>query len=369
MCANSTSGLPSLHLTPNANHRLRFINIGVYAWFEVSLDQHALAITEVDGTSILPSYTKQMNISPGQRYSTIIKTNQTTDDSYWLRARMITNCFSDISLPGGGADEVKAIVQYSKSNSVRPIAVLNSQPASQDWKTVFTVQCRDMDHTQFIPIPAIPAPKTADYSYSIWSNIGIGDWRLQRGFFNESTFRPDLTSPSLHRVVEGLHVNNRSFLIAEDGVNNAAFNKKDGLVIQHKGIKVVDLIIKNFDEGNHPMHLHGHKFWVLAQGHGYFPGYDKANLDFSNPLRRDTATLEGYGWMLLRFVTDNPGVWAFHCHLTWHSEAGLLMQILSQPEVMAKWELPEANKRLCEAEGLEKGAAPKDEIWFGSGVG
>jgi hypothetical protein len=117
------------------------------------------------------------------------------------------------------------------------------------------------------------------------------------------------------------------------------------------------------------MHLHGHKFWVLAQGHGYFPGYDNANIDFSNPLKRDTATFEGYGWMLLRFVTDNPGMWAFHCHLAWHSEAGLLMQILSQPEAIANWELPNANKQLCEAEGLERGAAPKDEIWFGSGVG
>ncbi len=38
------------------------------------------------------------------------------------------------------------------------------------------------------------------------------------------------------------------------------------------GIKVVDLVIENFDEGNHPMHLHGHKFWILAQGHGAFPG-------------------------------------------------------------------------------------------------
>jgi FtsP/CotA-like multicopper oxidase with cupredoxin domain len=81
---------------------------------------------------------------------------------------------------------------------------------------------------------------------------------------------------------------------------------------------------------NHPMHLHGYKYWILAQGHGWFgkKKYLRKNkLDFSNPLRRDTASAgmcrelpsvssqlitltEGYG-----LVTDNPGAWAFHCQL------------------------------------------------------
>ncbi|KAF8856065.1 hypothetical protein BDZ45DRAFT_745777 [Acephala macrosclerotiorum] len=41
------------------------------------------------------------------------------------------------------------------------------------------------------------------------------------------------------------------------------------------------------------MHLHGYKYWVLAQGHGWFnkEKYLKANkLDTSNSLRRDTAS-------------------------------------------------------------------------------
>jgi hypothetical protein len=256
---------------------------------------------------------------------------------------MVTNCFSDPELPGGGADEVRAIVQYSKTNSAWPSSAVISQPISRNWDTGFAVQCLDMDHTQFVPFPAISAPATADHSYFIRSNIEIGDWRLQRGFFNKSTFRPDLKLPSLHRALEILSFQNETLTKADDGVNDASFNPKDGLVIQHKGVKAIDLIIQNFDEGNHPMHLHGHKFWVLAQGHGYFPGYEYLNLDFSNPLRRDTATLEGYGWMLLRFVTDNPGIWAFHCHLAWHNEAGLLMQILSQPEVQG-WR---TRKRRC----------------------
>lgn len=120
------------------------------------------------------------------------------------------------------------------------------------------------------------------------------------------------------------------------------------------------------------MHLHGHKFWVLGQGHAYFPGYASLDQEYlKNPLRRDVASVEGYGWLLIRFVTDNPGMWAFHCHMAWHSESGLVMQFMNRPEVMKTWEIPEANARLCEApiEALEKGSAPKDDIWFGYGIG
>ena len=38
---------------------------------------------------------------------------------------------------------------------------------------------------------------------------------------------------------------------------------------------------------------------------------------------------------------------------------------------VAQWKIPEANRQLCEADvtELEKGAAPKDEIWYGFGTG
>ncbi len=213
----------------------------------------------------------------------------------------------------------------------------------------------------------------------------IGDWRLERGFINSSTLRPNMKHPTLHRTVEGLTSHNASFEATQslDGTNSVCYDEKNDFTIQHTGIKVVDIIVQNLDEGNHPMHLHGHKVWVLGQGHGYFPGYEKLGLKpegrgildghegiLDNPLRRDVATVEGFGWLILRFVADNPGVWAFHCHMAWHSEAGLMMQFLSRVDEIATWEIPEANKRLCDADvgELEKGGAPKDSTWFGYGI-
>jgi FtsP/CotA-like multicopper oxidase with cupredoxin domain len=386
MCDNSAASLPAFDLTANANHRLRFINAGAFAWFQVSVDEHQFAITEADGTDLNPAYATRMMISPAQRYSAIINTNQTSGDAFWLRAKMVTHCWKEPDLPGAGADEAKAILQYSFHNRKKSAKGQRREPTSKNWSTGMEVQCKDMNTTAYIPAVLEPPPPFADYSYYLRSNLEIGDWRLERGFFNKSTFRPQLQHPTLHRTIEGLSTRNETFITMSNtnGVNSVSYDEKNDFVIQHTGIKVVDLIIQNFDEGNHPMHLHGHKFWVLGQGHGMFPGYSSLNLkpegkgimmghesSLDNIIRRDVATVEGFGWLAMRVIFDNPGIWAFHCHMAWHSEAGLVMQFASRIDELANWTIPEANMQLCSArvEDLEKGAAPKDSIWYGFGVG
>ncbi|KAH6670025.1 Cupredoxin [Halenospora varia] len=386
MCDSSSCTLPHIDLTANAAHRLRFINVGAFAWFQVSVDEHHFAITEADGTDLMPSYDNRIMISPAQRYSLVLNTNQTSGDSFWLRAKMVTHCWKEPDLPGAGADEAKAIITYTPAGKKKVAKTATSLPTSKNWEKGMEVQCKDMNTTNYIPSKYEPAPVFADYSYYLRSNLEIGDWRLERGFFNTSTFRPNLQQPTLHRSVEGLSTRNETFSATSklDGVNSIAYDLKNDFVIQHTDIKTVDLIIQNFDEGNHPMHLHGHKFWVLGQGHGMFPGYESLGLQpqgqgilagretaLDKLIRRDVATAEGFGWLALRFIADNPGVWAFHCHMAWHSEAGLSMQFLSRVDQVAQWQIPEANLELCNAkiEDLEKGAAPKDSTWYGFGIG
>jgi FtsP/CotA-like multicopper oxidase with cupredoxin domain len=379
MCDNTTTTIPSLDLKADANHRLRFINVGAFAWFQVTVDEHQFAVTEVDGTDIYPSYESSMMISPAQRYSMVLTTNQSTSDSFWLRARMVSNCWNGESRP---ADEAKAIIHYASGSSKRAKALL-TQPTSRNTNSNFAVQCKDMNTTSYIPVAYQPPPETADHTYYLQTNMKVSPLHLERGFFNESSFRGNLQKPTLHRTVEGLSSGNETFksMASSDGVNKMSYDIANDFLIQHTGVKVVDVILQNFDEGNHPMHLHGHKVWVLGQGRGNFPGFEIMGLKgegqgaleshegvLDNVMRRDVATLEGYGWLALRFIADNPGVWAFHCHMAWHSESGLVMQFLDRVEEVAKWEVPASNRALCEArlEDLEKGAIPKDSQWIGT---
>lgn len=79
----------------------------------------------------------------------------------------------------------------------------------------------------------------------------------------------------------------------------------------------------------HPIHLHGHDFYVLGRGHGVFdPSSSPSTLTWQNPTRRDVALLPGGGWLALAFPTDNPGAWLMHCHIAWHVSDGLAVQFL-----------------------------------------
>ena len=99
---------------------------------------------------------------------------------------------------------------------------------------------------------------------------------------------------------------------------------------------MVDIVLQNYPACNkvceqHPWHLHGHKFWAVGQGRGEWTGSEE-QLDSlasgTDPVLRDTVTLipdevtvdpvKGCGWVVIRFVADNPGAWGFHCHIAWH---------------------------------------------------
>lgn len=381
-CDNSTSnvGTPSFGLTQGQKHRLRLINVGAFAEFQVQIDEHELAVTEVDGTNVVPVNYHRININPAQRYSVVVDAKVPNADVFWLRARMITTCFTD--LPENLQPEVRAVVRYSSINRKD----LEAQPASADWQEMLDMDCRDMNTSDLHPVEIIPAPEKADAFFYIRSNFEIGAYRLSRGFFNTSSWRPSIRSPSLLRSIRGLSSRNDSFTSTavsppENGtsafVNNAAFNLPKELVVQTTGIQTIDILISNFDDGNHPLHLHGYKYFVLAQGDGYPPltyvGADinaknlvplYQSLDLSNPLRRDTASVQAFGWILLRFVADNPGIWALHCHVSWHTEAGLLMQFLTRGDELAK-KVPSASSALCLAADLEKAMGPEDVAYEG----
>lgn len=92
-----------------------------------------------------------------------------------------------------------------------------------------------------------------------------------------------------------------------------------------------------------------------------------------NPMRRDTVVLPGFSFVVLRFVSDNPGLWAFHCHITWcvfpststsgkgggmlmlveycrHLESGLMMQFASLAG-LERLEIPPELVAACPSEG------------------
>lgn len=89
----------------------------------------------------------------------------------------------------------------------------------------------------------------------------------------------------------------------------------------------------SMDTMGHPMHLHGHKFWVLGSGSGSFPYQSVAEapssiINLDDPPYRDTANVPPSGWQAIRYVTDNPGAWILHCHIQWHIVSGMALVLV-----------------------------------------
>lgn len=68
----------------------------------------------------------------------------------------------------------------------------------------------------------------------------------------------------------------------------------------------------------HPIHLHGH-FMELVNGH---PGH--------HPLKHTLNVLPG-SKLSFDLTADNPGDWAFHCHLLYHMHAGMFNVVTVRP--------------------------------------
>merc|ERR1712093_269443 len=107
-------------------------------------------------------------------------------------------------------------------------------------------------------------------------------------------------------------------------------------------IDIIMTIAKDsMDTMGHPMHLHGHKFWVLGSGEGPFPyssitDAPQSSINLQNPPYRDTAELPPSGWVVIRYVTDNPGAWLLHCHLQWHLVSGMALVLVEGEEQIAE---------------------------------
>jgi FtsP/CotA-like multicopper oxidase with cupredoxin domain len=74
----------------------------------------------------------------------------------------------------------------------------------------------------------------------------------------------------------------------------------------------VELVMVNQTGMPHPMHLHGHEFQVVEIDGKRFSG-----------AVRDTVLVTPGRRVVLAFDANNPGTWAFHCHLLYHLDAGM----------------------------------------------
>lgn len=66
----------------------------------------------------------------------------------------------------------------------------------------------------------------------------------------------------------------------------------------------------NFMHDAHPIHIHGHQFYITSS--------DGNEIAVSNWQKRNTVNVSSGEVYDIEFVSNNPGVWPFHCHIPHH---------------------------------------------------
>ena len=93
-------------------------------------------------------------------------------------------------------------------------------------------------------------------------------------------------------------------------INGAAYPNRNSLNVKEG--ERVELVISNTTRMSHPMHLHGHVFEVTE--------IDGQKIDGA---KRDTILVPPKSTIKVVFDANNPGVWAYHCHILYHLATGM----------------------------------------------
>jgi iron transport multicopper oxidase len=135
--------------------------------------------------------------------------------------------------------------------------------------------------------------------------------RKANSFFNSIILGNDTY---LHPKVPTLYT---ALTTGSDAWNPAVYGPAANPYLLKEG-EVVQIIVENHDNIDHPMHLHGYEFQVVARGSGTWDR-NEDRLP-AVPMRRDTVTTPSSGYLVLRFKAEKPGVWMFHCHMEFHGK-------------------------------------------------
>ncbi|KKK25926.1 hypothetical protein ARAM_007152 [Aspergillus rambellii] len=314
-------------------YRFRLINMGGFATFQFTIDNHTMTVIEGDSTMVEPLEVQTLKIAPAQRYSFLLESNKSAAN-YWIRAEMNTDCFAS---PNSVLNSTTfGILAYTDSDAL-------PGTDSVGWPNNVDPYCEDLNATLLVPSEAQVAP-AADHFFVIQFSFEIGDYALDRAYINGTSYTMS-EIPTLNRVVPNLRAGNATY--NETG-QAPSYGLENQYILDIPTNQVVDILLQNFDDGSHPFHLHGYAFWVMASSQDqYFPWHEYDSINTTNPMRRDTVMVDAFSWTLIRIQADNPGMWAFHCHIAWHVAAGLLMQLQTRDDLMKDWTIPDDVLDLC----------------------
>ncbi|KAK7183195.1 hypothetical protein DPSP01_011427 [Paraphaeosphaeria sporulosa] len=291
----------NVSFTSGTSYRMRLVNAAVDTHFKFSIDNHTLQVIASDLVPITPYETTVLDIGMGQRYDVIITADQASvADNFWLRAIPQSACSDN-----DNSDDIKGIVYYGDSVGTPSTSAYTYDDSCDD---------ETANITPYLSKTVGDSSSTNTEAAS----VAFNDDSLFRWYLNSTTMVVDWEDPTLSQVLAG----------------NTSYETSNAVITLPTADEWVYMVISTTMSVPHPIHLHGHDFFILAQGSGTYSS-SSVTLNTDNPPRRDTAMLPASGYLVIAFETDNPGAWLMHCHIGWHTSEGFALQFIERYDEIA----------------------------------
>ncbi|KAI4354612.1 hypothetical protein L6164_003461 [Bauhinia variegata] len=338
----------NLKVKRGKTYLLRIINTALNNQLFFKIANHKFTVVAIDAGYTNPYVTDVIVVAPGQTTDALFTADQPVGSYYMAASPYITTQFIAID-----DTTTRGLVVYEgTSNSTAPL--MPSMPAFNDTTTA---------HKFYTNITGLstksnphwnPCPSSVDEHLFMTFGINLAPcpqnttclgpfgFRFSASMNNESFVLPSGRGMSMLEAffngATGVYTTDfpDKPLVEFDYTNpNISFDQS--LLFAPKSTKVkklkfnstVEIVLQNtalIGIENHPIHIHGFNFYVLAQGFGnYNATRDQAKFNLINPQMRNTIAVPVGGWAVIRFKAKNPGIWLVHCHIDAHLPWGLAM--------------------------------------------
>ncbi|CZR69308.1 related to Laccase-2 [Phialocephala subalpina] len=315
-----------LSFTPGKKYRIGLVGAQTDGFLRFAIDGHNLTVIANDLVPVVPYITDSVVLGGGQRYDIIVEASQAVDN-YWMRS-VVGGCNLIINT---NWDNIRGIVRYEG------VVDFTADPTTA---SSISNNCYDESLASLVPhLNKTVGSATSEESLDVTWYYDILGGLVYHWTINSQTLEIDWAEPTLRLIENGVAVFPTDYNVKEiTAVNQVCILSLPPLE-QKKMANIgkwVYFIIQDLSllDANHPIHLHGHDFYILAQGSGIFVE-GAIPLNLNNPPRRDTAILPGNGFLILGFYTDNPGTWLMHCHILWHASQGFALQFVERESEIA----------------------------------
>ncbi|KAK3101843.1 hypothetical protein FSP39_006762 [Pinctada imbricata] len=347
-------------------YRFRVISAATLFPFRVFVENHRnLTVVAADGFDITPIEVESFIIQPGERFDFILQANQ-YPKNYLLVAETLETQQS-LAQSTSSYHAAEAIIRYT-GTSVNDDNPPKAQETNCALERCKVLNCPFMYYpsSTYRDCVQLHSMSLSDPSLNI-SVLGGGD--IEELFFNFA-FPGDTDTPGSVNGRQFIHPS--SPILSQYSVSsltpcNDSLCNQDSIcsctyIEEIEKDKIYQFIISNIGVGrgwSHPIHLHGHSFYLLKIGFGNYrsdasfesettdlrcsgtkqfcnsmswanptwTGNSVEGININNPILKDTVIVPSGGYVVIRFKADNPGPWFFHCHIDLHNTNGMGMVI------------------------------------------